>query len=61
MKAGDLVKFGNGWKLGLVIDIDPLREDALYKYDKINEIVILNNGSLWYTGPSGWEVISEAP
>ena len=60
MKIGDLVKIG-GKKLGIVTDIDPLREDSLYEYDKINEIVVLrDDGAEWYMSPKQIEVISES-
>lgn len=62
MQVGDLVHGGNGGnqEIGLIVDIDPLREDSLYEYDKINEIVVLKaDGSLWYSCPTGWVVISE--
>ncbi len=38
MQVGDLVLWDNK-ELGLIVDIDPLREDSLREYDKINEIV----------------------
>ena len=60
MKIGDLVKFGSS-ELALIVDIDPLQEDSMYEYDKINEIVVLrSDGGMWYTNPAGWEVVSEA-
>ena len=59
MQVGDLVHWNNK-DIGLIIDVDPLREDSLYEYDKINEIVVLkSDGGLWYSCPTGWEVISE--
>ena len=59
MQVGDLVHWGNQ-EVGLIVDIDPLREDSLYEYDKINEIVVLkSDGCLWYSCPMGWEVVSE--
>ena len=59
MQIGDLVQW-NDKDVALIVDIDPLREDSLYEYDKINEIVVLRvGGGLWHTSTSGWEIINE--
>jgi hypothetical protein len=59
MQVGDLVHWNNK-DMGLVIDIDPLKEGSLHEYDKINEIVVLrSDGCMWHTSPIGWEVINE--
>ena len=59
MQVGDLVHWGNH-EVGLIIDIDPLRENNPHEHDKINEIVVLrSDGGLWYSCPIGWEVIDE--
>tara|TARA_B100000686_G_C16731813_1_gene941133 strand:+ start:1348 stop:1533 length:186 start_codon:yes stop_codon:yes gene_type:complete len=59
MKIGDLVQCKK--TIALIIDIDPLRKDSLYKRDKINEIVLLrqDKGGLWYACPDTWVVINE--
>ena len=59
MQVGDLVLWDNK-EFGLIVGIDPLREDSLREYDKINEIVVLrSDGCLWHSCPTGWEVVSE--
>ena len=58
-QVGDLVRWGNQ-EVGLIVDVDPLREDSLREYDKINEIVVLrSDGGVWYASPEGWDVVSE--
>ena len=59
MKIGDLVRSIHG-RTGLIVAIDPLRENSMKKYDKIGELVILmSDGVLWYCCPKGWEAIDE--
>ena len=59
MQVGDLVLWHNK-EFGLIVDIDPLREDSMKEYEKIGEIVVLrDDGGLWYTNPEGWEVVNE--
>tara|TARA_R110001583_G_scaffold190155_1_gene354212 strand:- start:31 stop:231 length:201 start_codon:yes stop_codon:yes gene_type:complete len=59
MQIGDLVTW-NEKEVGVIVQIDPLHRDSLYKLGGINEIVVLRaDGGLWYSKPEGWKVINE--
>ena len=68
MKVGDIVESIYGptgrpqpGSLGLIVDIDPLRQTMHCHFQTVNEIVVmLDNGVLWHASPSAWEVISES-
>jgi hypothetical protein len=74
MKVGDLVKSIYGHErhpnrrkrhkaesLGIIVDVDPLRQPLHDTCHAVNEIVVmLDNGVIWHANPDAWEVVNES-